>query len=153
MDTEIARIYGNRVRVRACGLCYDGDALLMVNHRALRKTDFWAPPGGGVDVGQSLEETLEREFLEETNLRIKAGRFAFGCEFIDPPLHAVELFFHVTRISGELQKGHDPELQIIQEVAFLTPAQLLGKPVEHLHGIFRFATDGRLQDLTGFYRI
>jgi 8-oxo-dGTP diphosphatase len=154
MDSEIARIYGNRVRVRVCGLCYEGDSLLLVNHQGLAKADFWAPPGGGVDFGLSIAETLQKEFLEETNLVITPGLFAFGCEFIDPPLHAVELFFHVTRTGGQLQKGHDPEFQIIREVGFLTPQQILSTPPEHLHGIFRkYASNGTLQGLSGFYRI
>jgi 8-oxo-dGTP diphosphatase len=154
MNPAIVNIYGNRVRVRVCGLCYDGDALLLVNHQSLGKADFWAPPGGGVDFGLSIAETLKKEFQEETNLTIEAGAFAFGCEFINPPLHAIELFFHVSRTGGELQKGYDPELQIIKEVAFLTPQQILALPAEHLHGIFtKHASNGDLQKLKGFYRI
>lgn len=154
MDPAIANIYGNRVRVRVCGLCYDGDALLLVNHQSLGKADFWAPPGGGVDFGLSIAETLKKEFLEETNLTIDVGPFAFGCEFIHPPLHAIELFFHVSRLSGTLQKGYDPELQIIKEVAFLTPQQILALPAEQLHGVFtKHASEGKLQNLVGFYRI
>jgi 8-oxo-dGTP diphosphatase len=151
MDPAIAKIYGNRVRVRVCGLCYDGDTLLLVNHQSLGKADFWAPPGGGVDFGLSIAETLKKEFLEETNLAIEVGPFAFGCEFIDPPLHAIELFFHVSHTSGKLQKGYDPELQIIKEVAFLTPQQILALPAEHLHGIFtKHASDGNLMISVGY---
>ena len=82
MDKEVARIYGNKVRVRACGVCWQDDRLLMVNHASLTPTDFWAPPGGGVEFGQSIEEALKQEFIEETGLNITPLEFLFGCEYI-----------------------------------------------------------------------
>jgi 8-oxo-dGTP diphosphatase len=154
MQSEITKIYGNRVRVRVCGLCRQQDKLLLVNHRSVSERDFWAPPGGGVDFGDSIEETLKKEFLEETNLTIEVGPFAFGCEYINSPLHAIELFFEVTVTGGQLKRGHDPELQIIQDIAYLSPTEILSKPQAQLHGIFRFYTaTAQLRNLGGFYRI
>jgi 8-oxo-dGTP diphosphatase len=154
MKSEIAKIYGNRLRVRVCGLCRDGERLLLVNHKGGPQTDFWAPPGGGVEFGDSIVETLKKEFLEETNLTIEVGSFAFGCEYLAPPLHAVELFFEVTVIDGDLKSGYDPELQIIQDTAYLSPAEILSKPALQLHGIFRHYTQaGQLRNLKGFYSI
>jgi 8-oxo-dGTP diphosphatase len=34
---------------------------------------FWDVPGGDVEVGESLEEALEREVFEETALRVELG--------------------------------------------------------------------------------
>ncbi|HYG17715.1 MAG TPA: NUDIX hydrolase [Ohtaekwangia sp.] len=154
MDSEIAKTYGNQVRVRVCGLCRENDRLLMVNHRRITPTDFWAPPGGGVDFGQSVPETLKREFLEETHLEIAVGTFAFGCEYINAPIHSIELFFEVHKTSGNLRTGHDPELQIISDVAFLSPAEIRSMSPDILHGIFRRYTEtAQLKDLRGFYRI
>src|SRR5262245_31312473 len=110
MDGEIAKIYGNRLRVRACGLCWDMDRLLLVNHRMASGTNLWLPPGGGVDFGETLETALKREFFEETGLEITVSQFAFGCEFIKEPLHSLELFFNVIRTGGSLKTGYDPEL-------------------------------------------
>src|SRR5687767_8644102 len=99
MDAELAKIYGNKVRVRACGICWKDDRLLLVNHKGITSSDFWAPPGGGVDFEESIETTLKKEFEEETGLIIKPGDFLFGCELIQKPIHAVELFFE-TQITG-----------------------------------------------------
>ena len=104
--------------------------------------------------GESVPDTLKREFLEETNLSIEVGPFAFGCEYLNPPLHAVELFFEVNITGGQLKSGYDPELQIIQDVAYLSPSEILSLPAEHLHGIFKlYHPTEQLRNLKGFYRI
>ncbi|MFZ2906977.1 MAG: NUDIX hydrolase [Cyclobacteriaceae bacterium] len=158
LNAEIAEKYGNRVRIRVCGLYWRASKLLMVNHRAITKGNFWAPPGGGVDFGQSATEALTREFQEETGLHITPGEFLFACEFISPPLHAVELFFAVHDAVGNLSTGIDPEslpdMQIIQKVEYLDFNTILAMPPEERHGIFRLAQSvDDLKKLHGFYRI
>ena len=69
MCPEIDKIYGNRVRVRTCGIYWKDNMILMVNHLGLGPANFWAPPGGGVEYGESLTRALEREFEEETGLK------------------------------------------------------------------------------------
>jgi 8-oxo-dGTP diphosphatase len=154
MDTEIAKIYGNKVRVRASGLCRKDDKILLIRHSGLNSAVFWAPPGGGVDFGMSIEETIQKEFLEETNLVINVGPFAFGVEFINPPLHAIELFYNVAITSGHLATGRDPEHNIIEEAKFLTEAEILALLPSNIHGIFQhYATSNGLRTLNGFYKI
>jgi 8-oxo-dGTP diphosphatase len=153
MNPEIAEIYGNKVRMRVSGLYWRDDALLMIKHR-MGDQDLWAPPGGGIEFGEFLEDTLKREFLEETGLSVIPGKFLFGCEFVENPLHAIELFFDVTEASGAIQSGEDPELQIIECAQFLTPGELERIPRDSLHGILRkFASRESLNQLSGFYRI
>ena len=139
MEPEINQQYGNRIRVRACGLCWHDGRLLMVNHTGLHKGDFWAPPGGGIEFGQTASETVTREFLEETGLQVRPGPYLFSCEFINPPLHALELFFEANYLLGEVKTGIDPEtdLQLIREVRWMTSADLKMIPTENLHGIFK----------------
>lgn len=154
MDKDVAEIYGHKVRVRACGVCLDGEKLLMVNHTGITRGDFWAPPGGGIEFGQSIEETLRREFLEETGFNITPGKFLFGCEFLRQPIHAIELFYVVKIESGKLRTGFDPEIQIITEVRFLTPDEIHNIPPEELHEIFRtISSPAELLRLNGFFRI
>jgi len=154
MHSEIVRVYGNKVRLRICGLCWQNDNLLMVNHRGITNADFWAPPGGGIEFGETTEETLKREFWEETNLAIVPGEFRFGCQLIKDPLHAVELFFSIREFSGELKSGYDPELQLIREVAFRSARELWALSAEQRHGILSLVKNpDELRNLSGFYTI
>ena len=154
MNDSVAAVYGGKVRVRACGLCWRGDSLLMANHKGLTAGDFWSPPGGGVDFGATVGDTLAREFLEETGLIIKPGRFLFGCEFIHTPLHSVELFFEVEKQRGQLKSGSDPELQIIDKVAFIHFSEIKMKAPIEVHGIFkRITRPEELMALTGFFTL
>lgn len=154
MDKELENFYGNRIRVRVCGLCWSEGRLLLVNHGGITDGDFWAPPGGGLEFGSSLSSNLEREFKEETGLHVKTGSFLFGCEFIQKPLHAIELFYDVEVTGGKLTPGTDPEIQIIRDTRFFTPAEILSLPPMYRHGIFRHGTTGQeLRNLSGFYTI
>ena len=140
MLPEIDQIYGNRVRLRVCGLLVRDDRLLLVNHSGLAPGACWLPPGGGVEFGESLQTCLEREFFEETGLRVATGEFCFVCEFIKHPLHAVELFFRVTAIGGNLTTGSDPEMesgkQLIQSVDFLSWQSIAALPRDARHNVF-----------------
>ena len=80
MYEEVSMLYGQKVRVRVCGLCWSHGNLLMVNHTGVNGDQFWAPPGGGIEIGQTAYETLIREFYEETAIVIKVGKFKFVCE-------------------------------------------------------------------------
>jgi 8-oxo-dGTP diphosphatase len=154
MDQEVAKMYGNRVRARVCGLCWSGDLLLMVNHSGLNNSDFWAPPGGGIDFGQTIQTALVKEFQEETGLNIVVKNFLFGCEFVQPPLHSIELFYNVEVRSGTLKIGRDPELQIIQDVQYLTFFQIKSLPPDQVHGVFSKVTSAsKFKNLTGFFSI
>lgn len=126
-ETQIyaQQLYGNRIRVRACGICIENERVLMIGHRAiLGENIFWSPPGGGLEVGEMAEDALKREFLEETGLEISVGKLLLMNEFVKLPLHGIELFFEVKRVGGELILGHDPEMnlsqQLIQKIAWLS---------------------------------
>ena len=155
MEPEIAKIYGNKVRVRACGICLDDDQrLLMVNHSSITPTNFWAPPGGGVEFGESIQDCLAKEFREETGLNITPSDFLFGCEYIQKPIHSIELFYIVTVNSGRLRTGSDPEIQIIKDVRFMSADDLANIPAGELHGVFRLIdSPADLKSLRGFFRI
>ena len=130
----------------------------MINHFGLYNHDFWAPPGGGAEFGYGAAENLEREFNEETGLMIKTEEFQFICELVQSPLHAIELFFNVKLIGGNLVTGTDPEMgenqQIIKQVKYLSSQELESVPDTHKHGMFRNAKSmEKIRGLRGYFRI
>ncbi len=50
----------------------DGKVLLM----KMRYTDKFQPPGGGINVGERIEDAPKREIREETGIEVEIGRFA-----------------------------------------------------------------------------
>jgi ADP-ribose pyrophosphatase YjhB (NUDIX family) len=72
---DLRKLIGNYpiILVGAAALIFDErDRLLL-----LRRTDNdrWGIPGGAMEPGESLEETVRRETLEETGLEIEAMSF------------------------------------------------------------------------------
>lgn len=135
-------IFSGKVRVRVCGLLEENGKLLLIKHETIGVGGYlWSPPGGGVEFGASMEETLKREFQEETGLSIAVGQFLFANEYIDTRHHAIEMFYKVQRIGGKLALGHDPELgeedQILSELKFIGYPHLQKMDKRHLHNIFQ----------------
>jgi 8-oxo-dGTP diphosphatase len=157
METPDARIidtYGHKIRVRVCGICIENDEILLVKHAFGAEWDFWAPPGGGLELGQTAEEALKREFLEETGLIIEVGQFLFACEVVRTPLHAIELFFEVSRVGGTLTTGDDPELPLIRDARFFNLGRLKDLKAKELHNMLNgVATIQEVRFFKGFYRI
>lgn len=150
---EVARLYGNRLRIRVCGICIENEKILMLSHRGIGTTDtFWCPPGGGMQFEESTHEALRREFTEETGLEIEVGNLLFVNEFMEPPLHALELFFEVKITGGRLHLGMDPEMtednQIIQEVRWMSFEDVKKYPTNEVHSLFKYC-----DNLAGIYQL
>ncbi|MDR6562798.1 MULTISPECIES: NUDIX hydrolase [unclassified Arcicella] len=138
---QVMAQYGEQLRVRVCGICVQDDKILMINHKGVvENAAFWCPPGGGLQYGENVIEGIQREFLEETFTEVSIEHFMFVSEFIETPLHAIELFFKVNLEKGKVEKGFDPELkeQIIQEVKWLSFEEIKAKPAREVHRVFSF---------------
>lgn len=141
-NEKVKALYGNRLRVRVCGICIENDRILLVHHKGLGKQNsLWAPPGGGMEYGEDAKQALQREFMEETGLDISIERFLFVHEYLDPPLHGIELFFEIKRTGGILKKGYDPEMsandQLITEIGFKDLNLLKSQALDSLHYVLK----------------
>lgn len=155
---KVTALYGHRLRVRVCGICIEEGRILLVHHQGLgTDNSLWAPPGGGMDYGENAHEALKREFLEETGLSIQVDRFLFVHEYLEPPLHGIELFFAVTSTGGTLTKGYDPEMshqdQLITATGFKNLEELKRQAPLSLHRVLREINDtNSILNQSGYFK-
>jgi len=87
-------------------LIEDGKVLLS------KQWDGYDFPGGGVNMNETLEEALKREFIEETGLEIEIGKvMCCGTSFFDPKYSKKSkgqywncqlIYFLVKQVGGEI---------------------------------------------------
>jgi 8-oxo-dGTP diphosphatase len=99
----------NRVVVAASGIVVHDGALLLVQRGDAPARGKWSVPGGRVEFGETLRETVAREVREETGLAVEVGEFAGWVERIgDEGTHFVILdFFATPKGSTDLVPGDD----------------------------------------------
>ncbi len=140
IEKEIEKKFGGRLRLRVNGLLVEEDKILLIKHQMAEDRCFWNLPGGGMQYGSNVIENLKREFLEETGLEIRVKSFLFVHEFLEPPLHAVELYFDVSKVNDNLTVRQDPELvqerQIITDTGYLSLNEIDKIKKEEKHRIF-----------------
>ena len=135
----IEKEYGGRIRVRVCGVCEQNGKYLLANHYGINGlANFWCPPGGGVEFGETIEEALRREYWEEASLEIAVNEFLAVYEYIKRPLHAVELFYKVIIKKGNLKTGVDPETgnSVLKEVKWMGVDEIRKLNIKEIHQHF-----------------
>ncbi|MDX2285036.1 MAG: NUDIX domain-containing protein [Bacteroidia bacterium] len=97
MDMLSFRQPSRTFQVRAAGIARHGDRVLL--HRSETER-AWTLPGGRVDWMERAEETVRREFLEETGYAVGVGPLEYIVERFFTPAeglryHELGLFFRI----------------------------------------------------------
>jgi ADP-ribose pyrophosphatase len=91
---------------------------------------LWAIPGGGLKLGETLQQGAEREILEETGIVIRAGEPVFSCDTFDRDeegrlrFHYVIVDMAADYVSGEVKAADDA-----LEARWISPDELGGLTV------------------------
>ncbi len=100
-----------RQRVAVYGICEDtegGSVLLVRAARYLTVAGRWFLPGGGIDHGEDPVTALEREFAEETGLRVEVGPLKGVLSDVTTLpngtlLHTIRIIYAIDAYSGDLR--------------------------------------------------
>ena len=91
------------------GVCLKEGKVLLARHTYGSGNGKLIIPGGYVKFGEVPEETLVREYLEETGVRVKAGRL-LGIRFSAKDWYAV---FAAEYVEGEARSDGDENSEVV----------------------------------------
>ena len=86
-------------RIGVFALIFNQEKQILLGHR--RDIDWWNLPGGGMEIGETVDEAICREVFEETGLKVKVEQLV-GV-YSKPQKQEVVLTFLCNVIGGSLQ--------------------------------------------------
>jgi 8-oxo-dGTP diphosphatase len=78
----------------------------------------WEFPGGKIEPGETPEQSLERELVEELDLRVAVGNLLCSVRYTDGSVDLELMAFAVTRVAG------DPVLREHDRAQWVAPSEL-----------------------------
>ena len=112
---------GKTVRVTAAVICRENKIFATQRGYGDYK-DWWEFPGGKIESGESPEQALKREILEELAAEISVGRKIMTVEYDYPTFHLSMDCFVCTLVRGE------PELLEHEAAKWLSRSELDSVP-------------------------
>ena len=113
---------------------FSEDKILLIKRNTRPFVGYWALPGGRMDPGETIEQTIVREVKEETGLDVeivyKVGEYVERGVKDDVDYEYYPTCFVVEPIGGELKK-QDSEIQEIK----LFSLNALPKPLAFEHDL------------------
>jgi 8-oxo-dGTP diphosphatase len=112
-ETVVKREYPDTPLIGVGALIVDGDRIVLARRGKEPSCGEWSIPGGLVHLGETLQEAVAREALEETGLRVEPQRLVELLERIFPgengriQYHYVLADFLCKVVGGSLKAGSD----------------------------------------------
>ena len=108
------------IRVGCAGLIFHDNKLLLGVRGKEPNYGKWILPGGGVNFGESFEDTLTREINEECNIEIDNFSFFKTYQLINlPNEHRIIIYLKAKYVSGNLKAQSD-----LLDVKFLSKDEI-----------------------------
>lgn len=132
---------------------------LVIKRASAVEIGTWEFPGGRLDSGETIEKALEREVMEETNLKVDIERFVgwgqgFGIENKEQgkKVDRFVMFFECKLIKGKIRLSDeiaDHKWAALEEFMQFKP---LSKPVQDFVRKFQLIPDHLFQDNAAIIR-
>ena len=103
----------DRLTLISLGIVCDGEDVLLVERQQAEAgvgsaVLRWAFPGGKIEAGETPQEALKREIMEELDTKVKIGNLIDTIEYDYPNFHLLMDCFWCEIVSGELKlKEHE----------------------------------------------
>ena len=107
--------YPDRPVVGVGAVVLDGDRVLLIKRGHAPLKGQWSLPGGSVEIGETLEQAVAREVLEETGVTIEVGPMVDVLDRISRDIdgrvdhHFVLIDFAARPSGGLLRSGSDAD--------------------------------------------
>ena len=87
----------------------NGRYIMLQHHIKKKGLLVWGLPGGGMEPGETHEETAHREAFEETGLTVRLIPIKFKREFENSPVYKRAVTFIAIPLDGTAVLGEEPE--------------------------------------------
>ena len=102
-----------KFRASAYGILKKGNKILLQRHPLLNEFSL---PGGGIEINETIQEGLIREYLEETGIRIKPIKLiSVEDSFFThngKDAHGILIFYEVEKIDGKLSINDEDSAEV-----------------------------------------
>lgn len=102
MTQQFSSISSRNFRISVSALIFYKGRVLLARRRDI---DWWNLPGGGMEIGETLEQTLHREVREETGLEVEIERLV-GV-YSKPQKQELVLSFRCHPVGGVLSETEE----------------------------------------------
>ena len=101
-------------------ICCNGKVLIAQRRRGKDLEFFWELPGGKLEAGETLEQCLARELIEEMDLKIKVGKLFVSSVY--------DYEFGAVKVNAFLAECESPEIHKLcehEQYKWVSPTEIL----------------------------
>lgn len=105
----------SRFNIRVYGICIQDGQLLVIREK-IRGRWFTKLPGGGLELGEGIQDCLKREWMEELGQEIEVTEHFYTTDFFQPSAfddsQVISVYYLVKARSG-LAKIIEPAMELL----------------------------------------